>query len=114
MDSSAIERLLASFATWALGIDLGERITDVLRLPASHQRVSTEEDRPSGWCAWHTARGPLTLSGRYDEVQSSLVKAHVLMLEWWIGADEHHKGWWHCYPKFPRDWTKGAGRVNRW
>jgi hypothetical protein len=55
VDSSAIEQLLASFATAALRIDLGKRIIDALRLPTSHQRVINDEDRPSGWCAWHTA-----------------------------------------------------------
>lgn len=114
VDSSGIERLLESFATAALGAELGARIDDARLLPQSHQRMRAHADSPSQWCAWETARGPLTLVGRYDEVQSSLVRAHVLLLEWWIGDCIHHEGWWHCYAKFPRDWTKGAGRVNRW
>ena len=114
MDSSAMERLLESFASSALGLSLGPRITDAQCLPKSHQRVRTDVERPPAWCAWQTASGVLTLWGRYDEVQSSLVKAHVLLLEWWIGEGVHHEGWWHCYPKFPRDWIKGPGRVNRW
>jgi hypothetical protein len=114
VDSSGIEQLLEGFATSALGVDLGARIADAHLLPKSHQRMRTDVQRPSAWCAWHKGSGPLTLSGRYDELQSSLVKAHVLLLEWWIGDGEHHEGWWHCYRKFPRDWIKGPGRVNRW
>jgi hypothetical protein len=114
VDSFGIEQLLESFATWALGLDLGPRLADAHLLPAIQQRMRTDVQGPSGWCAWASASGPLTLLGRYDEVQSSLVKAHVLLLEWWIGEGDHHEGWWHCYAKFPRDWIKGAGRVNRW
>ena len=114
VDSSGIEQLLESFATSALGIDLRSRLTDTHLSPASRQRMRTDVQGPTAWCAWGSASGPLTLLGRYDEVQSSLVKAHVLLLEWWIGDGVHHEGWWHCYPKFPRDWIKGPGRVNRW
>jgi hypothetical protein len=114
VDSSAMEQLLKSFATSALGVELGARITDAHRLPPGHQRARTDVQGPSGWCAWHTTSGPLTLLGRYDEAQSVLVKAHVLLFDWWMGDDEHHESWWHCYPKFPCDWIKGPGRVNRW
>ena len=50
------------------------------------------------------------MRARYDEEQSLHVKAHVVKIAWWIG-EEHHDGWWHCYPKFPRDWIKGIGRL---
>ena len=93
---------------------MGARITDVRELPTSHQPVRADAGRLSGWCAWHTARGPLTLLGRYDEAQSGLVRAHVLLLEWWIGTQVHHEGWWHRHAKFSRDWITGRGRVNRW
>jgi hypothetical protein len=114
VDGSGIEQLLESFATSALGFDLGPRITEARLLPANQQRVCAGTHEVSAWRAWQTASGSLTLVGRYDELQSAHVKAHVLLLEWWIGTEVHHEGWWHCYPKFPHDWIKGPGRVNRW
>lgn len=58
MDSSGIEQLLQSFATSALGLDLGARIADVDLLPASHQegnaKLIKQLETDAG--AWHRAR----------------------------------------------------------
>ena len=62
---------------------------------------------PTAWAAWHTDHGEVTVRAIYDDAQSLRVKAHVVKIAWWI-EDKHHDGWWHCYPKFPRDWIKGV------
>lgn len=110
MDVSAIEGLLESFATAALGLGLIAPVRDLSSLP--HRSCSSDPfDRgPTAWAAWHTDRGVATFSAVYDESQSQRVRAHVVKIAWWIGT-VHHDGWWHCYPKFPRDWIKGIGRV---
>lgn len=113
MDVSVIEVLLESFATTALGLELTGRIRDLSQVP--HRLICLEGSdlRPIAWAAWHTDRGVVSSRAVYDEAQSLRMKAHVLKIAWWIGA-EHHDGWWHCYRRFPRDWIKGPGRVNRW
>jgi hypothetical protein len=110
LEVSAIEALLKSFAVDALGLRLNGAIRDLSSLP-HHSCAPDPAIRGSVACAaWHTDRGVATLRAVYDEAQSQYVKAHVLKIAWWIGA-EHHDGWWHCYSKFPRDWIKGIGRL---
>lgn len=103
-----IERLMESFATAGLGLELKGRIKDPFSLP----QCSSLETAVFAPCAatWYTQRGVVALRVTYDEAKSMRVRAHVLKIAWWIG-DEHHDGWWHCYPKFPRDWIKGIGRL---
>lgn len=110
LEVSAIEGLLESFATAALGLELKESIRDLSSSP--HRTSLTEASGlgPTAWAAWHTDRGVATLRAVYDEAQSQRVRAHVVKIAWWIGK-EHHEGWWHCHPKFPRDWIKGIGRI---
>jgi hypothetical protein len=108
MEVSAIEGLMESFATAGLGLEIRGRIEDLSSPP---HRSRCLDASGSGPCAaWHTDRGVVTMRARYDEEQSLHVKAHVVKIAWWIG-EEHHDGWWHCYPKFPRDWIKGIGRL---
>jgi hypothetical protein len=102
-----IQELMESFATAGLGLELKGRIKDLSSLP-HHLNLDAAVFAPCA-AAWYTQRGVATLSVTYDEAKSMRVKAHVLKIAWWIG-DEHHDGWWHCYPKFPRDWIKGFGR----
>jgi len=100
--------MLESFATAALGLELKGVIRDL----SSLQRRSCPDSLglgPIAWAAWHTTRGVVTFRALYDEVQSTRVRARVVEIEWWIGS-EHHRSWWHCYPKFPRDWIAGIGR----
>jgi hypothetical protein len=115
LEGSALRAFVESFATDALGLNLGELISDTRRLPhlleGVRDRESTEEGSV-GW-AWQTNRGAFVARVRYDEARSALVKAHVFYFDWKIGG-EHHGGWYHAYPKFPRDWVKGLGRENRW
>lgn len=102
--------LLEHFATDALGLELNSRIECASQLPVNHRRLLTEVDKcPSSWVAWHTDRGPATLRASYDEAQSLHTRAHVMCIDWWIDA-EHHEGFFHCYPKFNRDWIIGPGR----
>ena len=49
---------------------------------------------------------PRTMEGLMESFATAGVG---LELKGRIGA-EYHDGWWHCYPKFPRDWIKGIGR----
>jgi hypothetical protein len=110
LEVSAIENILESFATAALGLELKDRIRDLSSLPHSLNVSDTSDRSPTAWAAWHTDRGVVTLRALYDEVQSQRVRAHVVRIAWWIGT-EHHDGWWHSYAKFPRDWIKGIGRI---
>ena len=110
LEVSALEALLESFASTALGYELKGSIRDLSSLQHRPGCADVVERGPTAWAAWHTGSGVLTLRATYDEAQSSRVKAHVMKIAWWIGA-EHHDGWWHCYPKFPRDWIKGIGRL---
>ena len=115
MEISAIQALIRSFATDALGLTLGNPIVDARELPAPCQGAigCGLKDDPAVWCAWETDQGTVTLLARYDPRQSARVKAHVLHFEWWIG-EKHHDAWYYTYQKFPGEWTAGAGRPNRW
>ena len=110
MEVSAIEGLLESFATAALGLELIDRIRDAKSLPHGLGCSDASDRAPTAWAAWDTDRGVATFCAVYDEAQSLRVKAHVVKIGWWIGT-VHDEGWWHCYPKFPRDWIKGVGRF---
>ena len=114
MEGSALKAFVESFATHALGLRLGDPISDMRQLPHHLEVVRDRESREDGsvGCAWHTDRGTFVAVVRYEEARSALVKAHVLHFEWSIG-EEHHDSWYHVYPKFPRDWIKGPGRENR-
>lgn len=108
---SAIEELLEHFVSGALGLDIVSRIGQLSELPARHQeRLAQLQSKGRIWAAWSTNRGPVSVSAEYDHAQAQRVQAHVLLLEWWIGPHEHHEGWWHCYPKRPREWIVGPGR----
>jgi hypothetical protein len=115
LEGSALQGFVQSFATDALGLTLGTPIVDRSEWATLLKRVRMCESGEDGsvWCAWHTDRSAFVALVRYEEARSALVKAHVLHLEWWIGGDQHHDAWYHVYPKFPRDWIKGAGRENR-
>jgi len=106
----AVEELLEYFVSAALGLSLEVRVRDTGDVPAAHRGCLIH---PSGspriWAAWKTNRGPVSACAAYDPEQSLRVSAHVLWIAWWIGSGEHHEGWWHCYPKRPREWIKGTG-----
>jgi hypothetical protein len=109
LDIFALERLLESFATAALGLELKGRIEDLSSFPQSLGLSDASGRDAVAHAAWHTDRGVAALRAVCDEAQSLRAMAHVIKIVWWIGV-EHHDGWWHCYPKFPRDWIKGIGR----
>jgi hypothetical protein len=110
LEVSAVEGLLESFATAALGLELKGRLLDLKSLPLSSSCCDSSSDDPLARIAWYTDRGVGTLRAVYEEVQSHKVSAHVVRIAWWIGT-EHRDGWWHCYAKWPRDWIKGIGRL---
>jgi hypothetical protein len=64
----------------------------------------------SAWGARHATQGVASFRAAVDEAQSLRVNAQMEKIEWWIGPD-HHRRWWHRYPKVPRDWIKGIGRL---
>lgn len=111
LEISALEGLLESFAVAALGLELKGSIRDLSSLPHCPGVPDPSLSSPNASAAWHTDRGVASLHAVYDETQSQKVRAHVLKIAWRLGAAEHHEGWWHCYPKFPRDWMKGIGRL---
>jgi hypothetical protein len=109
LEVSCLEELLESFATAGLGLELKGRMKDLSALPPQSSCCGDSDAHLCARVAWHTERGIATLRAVYDEAQSLKVRAQVVKIAWWIGT-EHHEGWWHRYPKFPRDWIKGIGR----
>lgn len=115
MEITAIQALIQSFATDALGLTLGNPILDTSELPTPCRRAKECEpqDNTTVWCAWQTDRGAIAVRARYESAQSARVRAHVLRFEWWIG-EQHFDSWYYTYPNFPGEWTAGWGRQNRW
>lgn len=110
LSRTAIEQLLEYFASDALGLMLQARIPDASDLRARHRGFLTDpESKLRVWVAWHTDRGPVSMCAAYDHEQALRMSAHVLRLAWWFAPQDHHEGWWHCYPKRPREWIKGLG-----
>jgi hypothetical protein len=108
--STFIGQLLEDFVLGALGLTLEARIEEMRSLPVSHQNgLSPSQTDLRAWVAWHTNKGAVTLCGTYDQLRSQTMRAHVLLIEWWVAPNEHHVGWWHCYPKRTREWIKGPG-----
>src|ERR1700736_3285226 len=105
-----IEELLEGFFVGALGLTLEARIRGASDLLGSDHVALIGAQDQDGWCAWKTNQGLLSACGKYDHEQSQRTSAYVLLIEWSIAPHEHHKGWWHCYPKRPLEWIKGRGR----
>jgi hypothetical protein len=107
---ATIQELLECFVSAAVGLTLEARIRDAGDLPEGHRGCLTSPNHnPRVWAAWHTNVGLVSLCASYDYGQALRMGAHVLCIEWWIASGEHCEGWWHCYPKRPREWIKGAG-----
>ena len=107
---AAIEELLGYFVSEALGLTRGARIQNAADLPSDHREyLSNPMNKPRAWAAWHTKDGLVSACAAYDNEQALRIKAHVLLIAWRIAAREPHEGWWHCYPKRPREWIKGPG-----
>lgn len=107
---ATIRGLLDSFVSAAVGLTLEVCIIDAGDLPDAHRGCLTSTvNNPRVWAAWYTNIGPVSACACYDYGQSLRVGAHVLCIEWWLAAGERYEGWWHCYPKRPREWIKGAG-----
>ncbi len=108
---SVIEELMEHFVSGALCLDIASRIRQLSELPA-HQQDALTKWQCEGriWAAWSTNRGPVSVCAEYDYAQAKRVKAHVLLIGWWMQPGEHHEHWWHCYPKRPREWIVGSGR----
>jgi hypothetical protein len=111
LSPAGIDELLGHFVTAALGLTLDGRIFDPDKLPPEHRGCLIDSTgRPRAWVAWHTHEGTVSACALYDRAQSAHMKAVVLRISWWIGTRIHHDGWYHCYPKRPREWIKGCGR----
>jgi hypothetical protein len=105
-----VEDLLTSFLTGALGFELLVNIEDLEKLPASYQlRLQPGVDAKLAWVAWHTNVGIVAATGCYDLDQSRRSSAHVLIIEWWISRDTHHRSWWRANLQQPTEWTAGRG-----
>lgn len=115
-----VENLLAHFLIGALGLKLEAMVPeachanqrrldqDFVPVPSSTTRVGIEAPICVGWT---TNAGLVTACGVYDGAQSLKLGEHVIYIEWWMAPAIHHKGWWRCPPKRPREWTKGRGRY---
>jgi hypothetical protein len=108
--SIAVEDLLDYFVVAALGVSLKAKVQQTSELLVRYRGlVGDSQGRPEAWGAWRTNRGTVIAYAAYDREHSQRMEAHVLWMSWWIEPGEHHEGWWHCYPKRPREWIKGAG-----
>jgi hypothetical protein len=106
-----IEKLMEHFVSGALGLDIVSRIWTLSGLPAHHRDALTKlQCHGRIWAAWSTDRGPVSVAAQYDHDQAERVKAHVLLIGWWMEPGAHHEHWWHCYPKRPGEWISGIGR----
>jgi hypothetical protein len=113
VSSAPIVELMEHFVSAALGLDVVSRIGQPRELPAHHKdSVAKLQCKGRIWAAWSTNIGPVIVSAEYDHAQAQSMKAHVLYFEWWIEPGESHgRYWWHCYPKRPREWIAGRGRL---
>lgn len=109
MSPMGIEQLLAHFLIGALGLRLESPIREVSHVPPSRYLGSTARADPSVCAAWNTDQGVVTIAGTYDRAQSQQLHMHVLLIEWWIAPTTHHRGWWRCSARRPREWTRGYG-----
>ena len=108
---AAMEELLHYFLCDAVGLTLTGRIEAARELPSAHRACAPDSTgKPRVWAAWQSSRGTVSAAVLCDREQSLRLGAHVLFISWWIGPQEHHEGWWHCYPKRPREWIKGTGQ----
>ena len=107
---AAIEELLQYFLADAVGLALEGRIEAARDLPPVHRACAADPaGKPQVWAAWQANRSIVSACVLYHPEQPRRMAAHVLFISWWIGS-EHHEGWWHCYPRRPREWIKGAGK----
>jgi hypothetical protein len=104
-----IEDLLSAFLSGALGLELRQRIEQPEKLPTWHRERLAALDESPIWVAWVTQRGVASATGRYDPEQSRRTYSHVVMIEYWIPPDTHHKSWWRADPQHPTEWTAGRG-----
>jgi hypothetical protein len=108
--TAAMEELLRSFLADAVGLTLEAQIDAARDLPPTHRACTADSTgQPRVWAAWQSNRGMVSAAVLCHREQSHRLGAHVLFISWWIGPQEHHEGWWHCYPKRPHEWIKGAG-----
>jgi hypothetical protein len=105
-----IEDLLTSFLIGALDLELHVNIEHLEELSASPQlQIKPGGDAELVWVAWRTNVGIVAATGRYDHDQSQRLSAHVLLIEWWIPPDTHHRNWWRADRQHPTEWTAGRG-----
>jgi hypothetical protein len=105
---TGVEQLLGHFLVGALGLTLGSAIRDAGAAPARGVGPGLHTD-PSVCAAWNTERGVVRICGTYDRGQSLQLSLHVLLIEWWIAPAIHHRSWWRCSARRPREWMKGYG-----
>ena len=73
------------FVSGALGLDIVSRIGQLSELPAHHRDALTKlQCEGRIWAAWSTNRGPVSVSAEYDHAQAQRMKAHVLLIGWWM------------------------------
>lgn len=104
-----MEKLLESFVTAGLGLNLESRIPDVSQLPEVKNPPHHSHQYARVCAAWRTSDGRVIICATYHAEASQRMKHHVLWLEWWIPPQVHHEGWWRVEPNWPRNWIKGHG-----
>jgi len=101
---------MAYFLTSALGLNLCARISRTDDFPIDASLDAQHLSGPREEACWQTDVGIVRARGIYDAGHSQLLHAHVLLLYWWLPGGVYHQGWWHSYPRHPREWIKGRGR----
>jgi hypothetical protein len=107
---SSIKDLLDGFLNGTQRVAKATRIADLRELPLwARARINGAEANHQVWTALTTERGWMIAWGTYDQERSYRVHAHVLFIEWCLPPEEHHSGWWRCYPMSPQEWISGHG-----
>ena len=107
---SGVKDLLDCFLKGTQGVDRTDRIRDLRELPLwCRARINGAEAHHQVWTAIMTERDWMIAWGHYDLERSRRLNAHVLYVEWCLPPEEHHSGWWRCYPNRPHEWISGHG-----
>jgi hypothetical protein len=110
LSQTNLVELLAGFATGALNLTLGARITDMHKLPDAYRAYLQRPDSNGRiWAAWETDLEPVILWGEYELAASHRLTACVLFIEWYGMRLGKHALWCYCYASQPTEWIIGRG-----
>jgi hypothetical protein len=105
-----VESLLSAWLAGTQCVSLLCRITALAELPAAGlKHVIEAQEAGRVWVAWSTELGPMVAWGDYDQPHSEIMRAHLMLIEWWLPSSGHHRLWARGDPRRPTEWTFGRG-----